>query len=72
MLLLCDDATDELLQHLIIRLQPQKLAARIAWGTLKPDPVTKNQAAFWTFTFWEVLRGILGVVLVFVAPILMN
>ena len=51
---------------------PEKLAARIAWGTLKPEPATKNLAAFWTFAFWEVLRGILGVVWVFVAQILMN
>ena len=61
-MLLCDDATDELLQHLVIRLQPQKIAARIAWGMLKPKPVTKNLAAFWTFAFWGVLRGILVVV----------
>ena len=51
---------------------PKKLAARIAWGTLKPDPVTKNIRAFWTFGLWEVLRDILGVVWVFVAPILIN
>ena len=51
---------------------PKKLAARIAWDTLKPEPVTKNLAAFWTFAFWEVLCGILGVVWVFVAPIFMN
>ena len=41
---------------------PEKLAARIAWGTLKPEHVTKNLAAFWTFAFWGVLRGILVVV----------
>ena len=50
----------------------KKMAARIAWGTLKPKPETKNIAAFWTFMFCEVLCGILREVWVFVAPILMN
>ena len=51
---------------------PEKLTAHITWGILKPEPETKSLLAFWTFTFWEVLRGILGVVWVFFAPILMN
>ena len=40
----------------------KKMAACIAWGTLKTKPETKNLAAFWTFTLCEGLRGILRVV----------